>query len=131
MYAWETPNPPLNYLVFETLDAEGTQRGGLLTPNPLPQNQTFTYNLRENPILVVIIDNIGEATTATVKTKIVEEKVAMTDEAAAPADGEAAPAADPAAAPAADPAAAPAEGGRRLRMTDADMDGLVEEILES
>jgi len=38
VYQWKTPNPPLNYLVFETENEAGTERGNLLTPTPLNQN---------------------------------------------------------------------------------------------
>lgn len=125
VYAWETPNPPLNYLVFETLNADGTERGGLLTPNPLPQNQTFTYNLRENPILVVLIDNIGEATTASVKTKIVEEKVSMSD------DNDGGDGTDNGvSADASEGSDSAGDGGRRLSMTDAEMDEMVEDMMD-
>lgn len=70
VYSWETPNDPVHYLVFETNDLEGTQRGALLTPEPLPQNKTFTFRLQRNPILVVIVDHIGEATTKVVKLTV-------------------------------------------------------------
>jgi len=57
-------------LVFETTNEDGTERGNLLTPKPLLQNLTFTYILPRNPILVVIVDNLGEAATKVVKIDI-------------------------------------------------------------
>lgn len=70
VFGWETPNDPVHYLVFETTNEEGTERGNLLTQKPQLQNVTYTYKLPRYPILVVIVDNLGEAATKVVKIDI-------------------------------------------------------------
>lgn len=73
----------------------------------MQQNETLTFALRKYPVLVVIVDAIGEATTKVVKTTIkVKAPVAP-----------AAPAAD----------AAPANDARRLSAEE--FDNMIEDVL--
>lgn len=69
---WQSPNPPLNYLLFNTKDIEGNGRGGIITEYTKESDTDFTFALPENPILVVIADSIGEVYTEVVKVAIIE-----------------------------------------------------------